>query len=379
MRADIRRWAGGPFRGESMSIRELPFALAGLATRIGEVVSIEDWARWARIPHRKEPRALDGAEVKRVLQIDGKSWQPELFRDPAVVSALMGAAIERAGLEPGDIDAAIFVTCTPFELMLDQDPFRLLRAAGVPDDVVPWMHMAGCGGLARAAATAARLQAENVLLVAYTAVSPLMTGPGGEPNPIYQHNEVHPDRAILWASPGLFSDAAAAAVLRRSPREAGLSLYTRARLDPPVESPLVRFPGGGALHPPGFAEHTPLAAFGLVSEDVRRFYTQGMIDNHHRLLEARPDLLTSIKRLYTHQAGPALVKAFADQVQLPSELAPSNVRRLGNLVSPCTLVMLDDDLNEGRVEAGDEICVSVVGAGPERGAFVLRVTEDRPR
>lgn len=362
-----------------MSIRELPYALAGLATRIGEVISIDDWARWAAIPHRKEPRALDGAEVRRVLQIEGKSWQPDLFRDPTVVSDLMGQAVERAGLEAGDIDAAIFVTCTPYELMLDQDPFRLLHAAGVPDDVVPWMHMAGCGGLARAAATAARLQAENVLLVAYTAVSPLMTGPNGEPNPIYRGNEVHPDRAILWASPGLFSDAAAAAVLRRSRRDVGLSLYTRERLDPPVESPLVRFPGGGALHPPGFAEHAPLSAFGLVGDDVRRFYTAGMIDNHRRLLEARPDLLQSIARLYTHQAGPALVKAFADEVGLPAELAPSNVRQLGNLVSPCTLVMLDDDLNDGRVEAGHEICVSVVGAGPERGAFVLRVTEDRRR
>ncbi len=35
--------------------------------------------------------------------------------------------------------------------------------------------------------------------------------------------------------------------------------------------------------------------------------------------------------------------------------------------------MLHDDLAAGRLAENDTICVSVVGAGPERGAFLLPV------
>ena len=35
--------------------------------------------------------------------------------------------------------------------------------------------------------------------------------------------------------------------------------------------------------------------------------------------------------------------------------------------------MLHDDLRNGTVKAGDTVCVSVVGAGPERGAFLMPI------
>jgi 3-oxoacyl-[acyl-carrier-protein] synthase-3 len=50
-----------------------------------------------------------------------------------------------------------------------------------------------------------------------------------------------------------------------------------------------------------------------------------------------------------------------------------NVVKYGNLVSCSTIKLLDDDLNAGVIEAGDSVCISVVGAGPERGAFVIPV------
>jgi 3-oxoacyl-[acyl-carrier-protein] synthase-3 len=42
-------------------------------------------------------------------------------------------------------------------------------------------------------------------------------------------------------------------------------------------------------------------------------------------------------------------------------------------VSPCTAKMLHDDRAAGRLAENDTVCVSVVGAGPERGAFLLPV------
>ena len=80
-----------------------------------------------------------------------------------------------------------------------------------------------------------------------------------------------------------------------------------------------------------------------------------------------------MERIYTHQASPALVEEFARMAELPPDKAPTNARELGNLVSPCTAKMLHDDVLAGRVREGQEVCISVVGAGPERGAFVAPV------
>ncbi len=357
-------------------VRPLRFEIAAVRARIGEVISMDAWAEWARIPHRSAPDAvLRGSEVHSILGIASKSWSPSVFRDPQVVIDLMRDTIAGAGLEPGDIDAAVIVTCTPFEVMLDQDAFRLLRGAGVPDHVVPMVHMAGCAGLARAMATVSRLDAKRVLIVAYTAVSPLMCSPDGEPNPIYLGNGGHPRSSILWASPATFSDGAAAMVLTRCEASAGACFYTRDALDPAVTSGLVEFPGGGALHPPGFAGSTEQSAFGLVSQDVVRYYVEGMRLNHERLLALEPDYVDQVRRIYTHQASPGLVERFRALAVLPPEKVPTHAARLGNLVTPSTMKLLADDLEAGVVGPGDRICVSVVGAGPERGAFIGRIAE----
>ena len=92
-----------------------------------------------------------------------------------------------------------------------------------------------------------------------------------------------------------------------------------------------------------------------------------MMLNHAAL----PDYVDRVRRIYTHQAGPALVQAFARLADLPADKAPTNARQFGNLVSASTAKMLQDDVHAGTVTNGDLICVSVVGSGPERGAYVL--------
>jgi 3-oxoacyl-[acyl-carrier-protein] synthase-3 len=46
----------------------------------------------------------------------------------------------------------------------------------------------------------------------------------------------------------------------------------------------------------------------------------------------------------------------------------------GNLVTPSTLKLLFDDMGEGKIRAGDKVCFSVVGAGPERGGFITSIS-----
>jgi 3-oxoacyl-[acyl-carrier-protein] synthase-3 len=352
------------------------YALRSVRTRIGEVLDLAAWAEWAQIPHRGEPgRIVDGALMAQLLGIRSKSWAPEVFRRPETVAALGEAALEAAGWTPDDVDALLLVTCTPYELSLDQDAHRFGRLLGLRDDVPVLLLHAGCAGLARAIAHLGRMTSERVLLLTWNAPSAYMVMPDGRPNPLYRDNTTHPTAELLWFSPALFSDGAAAATLERRPEAQGVRFYTRDARDfdgqGPFHDPLVVYPGGGALHPPGSPQSLPMSAFGMHGPAIQRYYTEGMLANGRALESLAPDHVDRVARIYTHQASPRLIHGFLARSGLPLEKVPRNCERLGNLVSVSTLRLLDEDLAAGRVRPGDTMCFSVVGAGPERGAFTL--------
>jgi 3-oxoacyl-[acyl-carrier-protein] synthase-3 len=107
--------------------------------------------------------------------------------------------------------------------------------------------------------------------------------------------------------------------------------------------------------------------------EVKRYYTKGMMLNHEAQLAADPGYADRVRRIYTHQASPDLVNAFLKASGLSTAKAPGHSASLGNLVTPCTLKLLYDDLCAGLVDRGDDVCFSVVGAGPERGTFIAEV------
>lgn len=373
----IRRWSES-CSSEGMIARPFPYELRGVSSLIGRVIEMDEWAERARIPNRKGPGFLDGKAVERVLGIRAKSWDPELFGRIETVAMVARDALRSACLEPTEIDAVLIATCSPYESLLDQDSFRLLRMLGIPDGVPPLQLGAGCAGLARAATIASLLQASNVLVITYSLPS-CVTGDGhGGVGDHYRHNTLHPLGPSLWASPGIFSDAAAALVLQQNSASPGFALYSRDSHsfgddEPGFVDPLIHYLGGGANCPPSGTHSAALSCYGMNGEAVKRYYTKGMMLNHRALLAARPNYVQEMRRIYTHQASPALVSSFAQLAELPPEKAPTNSRELGNLVSPCTAKMLHDDLTHGVVKSGDWVCISVVGAGPERGAVMMPI------
>ena len=353
----------------------LPFTVTGISTLIGRVLSIEEWADTAKIPARSGGGVMSGELVERILGIQGKSWDPWTFADLGRIAVTGRDALLSADLEPRDIDTLIVVTCSPYEIMLDQDTFRLARELQLPDSVVPVQIGAGCAGLARAAALAARMDSRHALIITYNAPSRITGDLRGGVNEYYLRNDTHPLGRSLWASAGIFSDGAAALVLSRDGDEPGLVLYSRDSqafgAEPGFTDPLIHHFGGGSNHPFGTPKAGELACYGMNGPAVKKYYTQGMMLNHVELDAALPGYVDRVRRIYTHQASPALVQAFAKLADLPADKAPTNARQFGNLVSASTAKMLHDDVYAGTVANGDLICVSVVGSGPERGAYVV--------
>jgi 3-oxoacyl-[acyl-carrier-protein] synthase III len=357
-----------------MEHRSFHYAIDAVASVVGKNISVDEWAEQHRVPDRKDAtRTLDGADIRRITGVERKSWDPALFRDFSPIVEVVREAVHRADVAIEKIDAVLLVTSTPFYAQLGMDGFELLRRLGVPDHVVPIQLQAGCAAMARAMHVLGHMNAERALIIAYEVSSPYMV------SPVYYQNREHPLREHLWMSAALFGDGAAALVVSRREKPTGFSFYSRDSQSfgdgPAFDDPLIHYPGGGALHPPGTAGAEDMAAFGMNGEATKRYYAQGMMLNHRTFAARMPDYLKQSKRIYMHQASPRLVeevrKVFMTELGVKSEQIPTNARMLGNIVAPATLKLLDDDVCNGAVGPGDQVCFSVVGAGPERGGFVI--------
>ncbi|WP_030565527.1 3-oxoacyl-[acyl-carrier-protein] synthase III C-terminal domain-containing protein [Streptomyces aureocirculatus] len=354
------------------------YKITGLAVELGDQVDIATWAERAGIPDKKHPGSImSGKALQHILGVTGKAWAPDRFTDASVLTQVARTALDSAAITVEDLDALILVSCTPFQVMLDQDALSLARDLGLPDAVAPLQLGAGCAGLARAAELTRKMNSERALVVTYNVTSRHAVDSRGA---VYSHgvgNKDHPFGEFLWASAALFSDALAAVVLTRAPDSDGMSFYSRDTRSfaggPGITDPLIHYPGGGAEHPPGERNSTLLMTYGMNSDEIIDYYMRGMLENHQTLEQHRPGYLDQVSRVYTHQASPRLVEAFAESVGMSQEKAPSNAARFGNTVSPSTLALLQEDLAKGALSAEDPVCFSVVGSGPERGAFITSV------
>jgi 3-oxoacyl-[acyl-carrier-protein] synthase-3 len=224
-------------------------------------------------------------------------------------------------------------------------------------------------------ALATQMTAKKILLISYS-LSSLYTQTG-----VYKNNAVHPLGKSLWMSAALFSDGVSAVVLDKQDGPTGYSFYSRDSenfgQEEGFDDPLIHYTGGGAWNPPGTANCEELSCFAMAGPKIKEYYIKGMTLNHRQMLALHPGYLTTVKKIYTHQASPQLTNAFLDTLIKEHGIDRAklgiNVVKYGNLVSTSTIKLLHDDMNAGVVLPGDRICISVVGAGPERGAFIVPV------
>ena len=354
-----------------------PYKISGVGAQLGELISVDDWARRAHIPHRKNAgQEVSGDDIEDIIGVRSKSWERERFCSIDTVVDVACQALRSAAVTAEDIDVVFVATCTPYELMLDQDAFVLMRRLRIPDHVAALQLGAGCGALARVAAHMARMRVERTLVISYNAPSPI----GIDENGVLPHwsgeQSEHPFAKNLWVSGALFSDAASALVFERDENFEGVGFYSRDSLDfggdPGFSDPLIHYPGGGVAHPPGSPGSTELSAFGLNGPELARYYSRGMWLNQNAMEACRPGFVDNVQRIYTHQAGPALVENYRQAAGLDSTKAPTHARELGNLVTSATPILFYTDIVNDLVGTGDTVCFSVVGAGPERGAFLTQ-------
>ncbi len=269
-------------------------------------------------------------------------------------------AMEAAGVEADRIDQLCLTTCTPDCLHFMADTIALHRRLGLRATTVVSQTDSGCAGLAKVLqeVRAYAHQASGhwtALVVATNDVSSFVA--------CEQYKRV----PGAWLSAALFADGAGAVVLGEGKGPRLMDTYCAVDGD----HPLVVYHGGGAAVPPNpgtLDEH----AYVMDGRDVAAQFGPAMQRAWLRLSETWKLTVEDVRRWYVHQTNYRFIEGFTAALGISPDRVPHNVDRIGNTVSASTLLLLDEDIRQGRLPEDGPVVFLWVGAGMlEGGALFL--------
>jgi len=264
-------------------------------------------------------------------------------------------AMDRAGVQAGEVDVIILSTATPDRLLpataVDiQAELGAKRAAAfdVSAACSGWLYALTVGeGLLLSGA------AETVLVIASEKMSSIVDWT---------------DRATCV----LFGDAAGATVLKRATKGRGI-LSTYMRSDGTLAELLYR-PAGGARVPMSdkvLAEKSHLVK--MAGREVFKHAVRSMSDAADRALDGARLTGQDIDLLIPHQANVRIIEATAKHAGIPMDKVYVNVDRYGNTSSATIPVALDELIESGRVKEGSTVLLAAFGAGFTWASMVIRL------
>lgn len=310
-------------------------------------------------------RVLTNADLERMVDTSDE-WIRERtgIRERRIASDDVGAAemgaeaariaMERAGVEPGEVDLILVSTATPDRLLPSTacDIQAILGAS----NAAAFDLSAACSGFLYALSIAeghiAAGRGEIVLIVSTEKMSSIIDWG---------------DRSTCV----LFGDGAGAAVVRRSQNGHGV-LSNFMRSDGTLAELLWR-PAGGAKVPMDYAvidERAHLVK--MAGREVFKSAVRSMAEAADQALIRAGLTGDDIDLLIPHQANIRIIEATARYAGIPMEKVFVNVDRYGNMSSATVPIALDEALEEGRIEPGSNILMVAFGAGFTWASSVIR-------
>ena len=263
-------------------------------------------------------------------------------------------AIERARLDPSDIDLRLCATVTPDQILpstgcIVQAELGAHNAAAM--DVV-----AACSGFLYGVSLADSMIKTGQVRHAVVVGAEILT----------QYVD-YTDRQTCV----LFGDGAGAAVL--GPTEGGRGiLASKIRSDGRYEEQLYS-PGGGTRKKPT-AE--TLAAgdhyFKMKGNELFKVAVRSMAEISRDVLERAGVKAEEISLFIPHQANQRITEAVADRLNVDTSKVYSNIAVHGNTSSASIPIALDECVEAGRIKPGDLVLLASFGGGVTWGAVLMR-------
>ena len=263
-------------------------------------------------------------------------------------------AIERAGIEPAEIDLILCATVTPDQIL--PSTACLIQAELGAHNAAAMDVVAACSGflygLSLAEAMIGGGQSRYSLVI------------GAE---ILTRYVDYTDRSTCV----LFGDGAGAAILGPVENGRGI-LAARIRSDGRYEEQLYA-PGGGTKG--GFSAETIARGdhfFKMKGNELFKVAVRSMTDISRQVLAEAGLKTEDVKLFIPHQANQRITDAVASKLNVDSSLVYSNIAMHGNTSSASIPIGLDECIEAGRVQEGDVILMASFGGGVTWGGVVMR-------
>ena len=263
-------------------------------------------------------------------------------------------AIERAGIDPSDIDLILCATVTPDQILpstacLIQAQLGANKAAAM--DIV-----AACSGFLYGVTIANPMIRAGQIKYALVIGAELLT-----------RYVDYTDRSTCV----LFGDGAGAAILGPVEEDRGI-LAARIKSDGRYEEQLYA-PGGGTKG--GFTAETIARGdhfFKMKGNEVFKIAVRSMSDISRQVL-CEAGLKTEDVNLFVpHQANQRITEAVANMLKVDPAIVYSNIARQGNTSSASIPICLDECVESGRVKKDDIVLMASFGGGFTWGGVVMR-------
>jgi 3-oxoacyl-[acyl-carrier-protein] synthase-3 len=264
-------------------------------------------------------------------------------------------ALERAGLDAGEVDILIVSTATPDRWLPSTacDAQALLGCT----NALAFDVMAACSGwlygLSMGEGYLAAGRGEVALVIATEKMSAIVDWE---------------DRSTAV----LFGDGAGAAVVKPSNGSGRGILSSHLRSDGNLANLLYRPSGGAAVPMSEAVLHDRSYLMRMEGREIFKNAVRSMAEATHIALHNAGLTAEDVTLMVPHQANIRIIEALAKYAGIPMERVFVNLDRYGNMSSASIPVALDEALEQGLIGPGANVLTATFGAGLTWGSMVWR-------
>src|SRR5215813_635326 len=263
-------------------------------------------------------------------------------------------AIERARLDPADIELLLCATVTPDQILPSTG--CIIQAELGANNAAAMDIVAACSGFLYGVSIANSMIANGQIRHAVVVGAEILT----------QYVD-YTDRQTCV----LFGDGAGAAVLGPVEGDRGI-LAAKIRSDGRYEEQLFS-PGGGTRRPP--TAETIAAGdhfFKMKGNELFKVAVRSMADISREVLDEAGMKPEDIDLFIPHQANQRITDVVASKLNVDSDRVYSNIAMHGNTSSASIPIALDECVESGKVSEGKVVLLASFGGGVTWGAVLMR-------